>query len=99
MNHTRFPKEDHLPDWARRDNQVKKGDRVDHVSMFADQPLEVLSALFSASCSLVYLNTNTNTGPRALVHVTEGKNTIHAISFHRLSKTSSKKKKSERWIR
>ena len=29
MNHTRFPKEDHLPDWARRDNQGKKGDRLD----------------------------------------------------------------------
>ena len=28
VNHTRFPKEDHLPDWARRDYQVKKGDRV-----------------------------------------------------------------------
>ena len=26
---TRFPKEDHLPDWARRDNKVTKGDRVD----------------------------------------------------------------------
>jgi hypothetical protein len=25
VNHNRFPKEDHLPDWARRDNQVKKG--------------------------------------------------------------------------
>ena len=24
MNHTRFPKENHLPAWARRDNQVKK---------------------------------------------------------------------------
>ena len=29
MNDTRFPKEDNLPDWARLDNQVKKGDRVD----------------------------------------------------------------------
>ena len=27
-NHTRFTKEDHLPDWARRDNKVTKGDRV-----------------------------------------------------------------------
>ena len=26
MNHTRFPKEDHLTDWARRDNKVTKGD-------------------------------------------------------------------------
>ena len=29
MNHTRFPKEDHLPDWARRDNKITKGDRVE----------------------------------------------------------------------
>jgi hypothetical protein len=25
MNHTRLPKEVLLPDWARRDNQVTKG--------------------------------------------------------------------------
>jgi len=30
VNHTRFPKEDHLPDWARRDNKVTKGDRVEN---------------------------------------------------------------------
>ena len=29
VNHTRFPKEDHLPDWPRRDNKVTKGDRVE----------------------------------------------------------------------
>jgi len=29
VNHTRFPKKDHLPDWARRDNTVTKGDRVE----------------------------------------------------------------------
>ena len=29
VNHTRCPKEDHLPDWARWDNKVTKGDRVD----------------------------------------------------------------------
>jgi len=29
LNHTCLPKEDHLPDCARRDNQVKKGDLVD----------------------------------------------------------------------
>jgi len=28
VSHTRFPKEDHLPDWARRDNKVTKDDRV-----------------------------------------------------------------------
>ena len=31
MNHTRFPKEDHLPDWARRDNEVTKGERADGI--------------------------------------------------------------------
>jgi len=29
VNHTRFPKEDQLPDWARRDNKVTKSDRVE----------------------------------------------------------------------
>jgi len=29
VNHTRFRKEDHLPDSAHQDNQVKKGDRVE----------------------------------------------------------------------
>ena len=31
MNHTGFPKEDHLPNWARRDIKVTKGDRVEEV--------------------------------------------------------------------
>jgi len=31
MNHTLLPEEDHLPDWAHRDNQVKENnDRVDY---------------------------------------------------------------------
>ena len=34
MNHTHFPKEDHLPYWARRDNQAKKCDRVERVEHF-----------------------------------------------------------------
>ena len=29
MNHTGVPREDHLPDFARRNNKVTKGDRVD----------------------------------------------------------------------
>jgi len=32
VNHTRFPKEDHLPDWARQDNNVTKGDRVEQLT-------------------------------------------------------------------
>ena len=35
MNHTRFPKEDHLPYWARRDNKVTKGHRVDYWTYLA----------------------------------------------------------------
>jgi len=37
VNHTRFPKEDHLQDWGCRDNQVKRGDRVDTVSIVTKQ--------------------------------------------------------------
>jgi len=29
VNYTHFPEEDHLPDWARQDNKVTKGDRVE----------------------------------------------------------------------
>jgi len=29
VNHTRFPKEDHLPDWVCRDKHSNKGDRVE----------------------------------------------------------------------
>jgi hypothetical protein len=29
VNHTRFPKEDHLPDWVCRDKHGNKGDRVE----------------------------------------------------------------------
>ena len=28
VNHTRFPKEDYLPDWASAQTKLKKGDRV-----------------------------------------------------------------------
>jgi hypothetical protein len=36
VNHTRFLKEDHLPDCGIRDNQVKKGDHVElKVNLFA----------------------------------------------------------------
>ena len=31
VNHSRFPKEDHLPNWERRDNKVTKGDRAERV--------------------------------------------------------------------
>jgi hypothetical protein len=30
VNHTRFPKEDHLPDWVCRDKHGNKGDRVEY---------------------------------------------------------------------
>jgi len=33
VDQARFPKEDHLPDWARRDNKVTQGDSVDLYSV------------------------------------------------------------------
>jgi len=41
VNHTRFPKEDHLPDWASRDNEVTKGDRIELVSSLATLRIRV----------------------------------------------------------
>jgi len=38
VNHTRFLKEDHLPDWARR-NKVTEGDRVECVSVYCDMAI------------------------------------------------------------
>jgi hypothetical protein len=35
VNHTRLPKEVLLWDWARRDNQGQKGDRVEHLATLA----------------------------------------------------------------
>ena len=32
MNHTRFPKEDHTPDWVCREKHGNKGDRVVNVA-------------------------------------------------------------------
>ena len=40
MNHTRFPKEDHLPDSARGDNQVKKSYRVDYIKVEYSDAIE-----------------------------------------------------------
>ena len=40
VNHTRFPKEDHLPDWVCRDEHGNKGDRVDLSSMFLNASLQ-----------------------------------------------------------
>jgi len=36
VNHTRFPKKDHLPDWARRDSKVTKGNRVKYPLFLLD---------------------------------------------------------------
>ena len=43
VNHTRFAKEEHLPDWARRDNIVTKGNRVDYFIIPKPNYLEVRS--------------------------------------------------------
>ena len=32
MNHNRLPEEDHLPDWARRDNKFTRGDGVEYIN-------------------------------------------------------------------
>jgi hypothetical protein len=45
LNHCRFPKEDQLPDWARWDNQVKKGDREQKLQLPENWALKYLRKL------------------------------------------------------
>jgi len=42
VNHTHFPKEDLLPEWARGDNKVTKGDHVECMTI----PIIVLNGIF-----------------------------------------------------
>jgi hypothetical protein len=47
-NHTRFPKENHLPDCASRDNQVKKGGPVELEECDgSERSVRVIYALFT----------------------------------------------------
>ena len=70
VNHTRFPKEDHLPDWARRDNKVKKGDRVEYFSV-------ALETFLSVIC---YLVSRTGYGHKLLLEVPLGR--FHLIGLN-----------------
>jgi len=45
MNHTRFPKEDHLANWARRDKKDTKGDRIDCNSVERNNFLSVVKIM------------------------------------------------------
>jgi len=56
VNHTRFPKEDRLPDCANRDNQVKKGDRVETVTFPMTVLHEVCYFLRYVSCGFKILH-------------------------------------------
>jgi len=53
VNYIRFSKEDHLPDWARRDNKVTKGDRVDDIQSIFQCPLKTVNAPME-----IYVSTN-----------------------------------------
>jgi hypothetical protein len=57
VNHTRFPKEDHLPDWARRDNYVNLLKPTCYVMhhQFNIQQLYALSTLYLC---VLYLSEN-----------------------------------------
>ena len=41
-----FPKENHLPDWARRDNKVTQGDRVECLTQRDDKPKKIVFRFF-----------------------------------------------------
>ena len=56
VNHTRFPKKDHIPDWVCRDKHCNKGDHEEHVSWKAEFSLNanqtiILSAVDTVTVS------------------------------------------------
>jgi hypothetical protein len=58
MNHTRLPKEV-LPDWARRDMQGTKGDRVQYVLLlhFVNAQIKISDTFFQL-CKANFDNNN-----------------------------------------
>jgi len=56
VNHTRFLKEVHLPDWVRRDNKVTKGDRAE-VDNAPGHPAHVHD--FHSNVKVVFVPPNT----------------------------------------
>ena len=76
MNHTRFPKQNHLPYSARRGNKDKKGDRVDTSAHYKPNKYYADSDIWrcwtsSGSCLIVDFPVNSEgpLGPTSLVSV------------------------------
>jgi hypothetical protein len=57
VNHARFPKHDHLPCRARRDNKVTKGDRIEHPSSGVHKSVRV-SVIGDKLCKVKISMTN-----------------------------------------
>jgi len=52
VNHTRLPKEDHVPDWVCWDKHGNKGDRVEQLTkLFAQQAKSDLMFNFLILCT------------------------------------------------
>jgi len=61
VNHSCFPEEDHLPDGARRDNQVQKGDHVEQDPIYVTNmnipyfPTDNAHLMYNAHPKLFYI--------------------------------------------
>ena len=66
VNHTRWPKEDRLPDWARRDNKVTKGDRVQNLI-----PWEKEGGFMNGQCSAFRVASDDKTELRLTLLMTD----------------------------
>jgi len=44
VNHTHFPKEDHVPDWVCRDKHGNKGDGVENLQFVLGEGLEAVKS-------------------------------------------------------
>jgi len=60
VNDTHFPKDDHVPDWARQDYKATKGDRVDYINLLTpnDHYSGRTAPLTSKRCILYIYSTN-----------------------------------------
>ena len=59
VNHTRFPREDHLPDMAHWENQVKKSDRVVYIYMCVCVCVYIYTYIYSGPSSYDRLDIRT----------------------------------------
>ena len=84
MNHSRFPKEDQLPDWARREKQGKNGDRVEggiilFFRKFGTYPPNSMEYIISGNCNNYNVHFIVSLIPVAIMECPRRMQTFYAV--------------------